>query len=79
MVDAYEPQSENLLRRHILRLKHLPRTGILRYKNYMRELNDLIVQARARAVAANQEVFSDSQNLDRISRYVEKGQLPWED
>ena len=79
LVDAYEPQSENLLRRHILRLKHLPRTGILRYKNYMRELNDLIVQARARAVAANQEVFSDSQNLDRISRYVEKGQLPWED
>lgn len=59
LVDAYEVQSQALLRKHLLRLKHLPKTGILRYKRYMSGLNDLALRSKADAIAANQEVFSD--------------------
>jgi polyketide biosynthesis enoyl-CoA hydratase PksH len=31
-----------------------------------------------KALAANLDVFSDVENLQRISRYVKTGQFPWE-
>lgn len=78
LVDAYDAQSEMVLRKHLLRLRRLSKHGILRYKRFMDELNDLR-QCKPLALASNQEVFSDAQNLKGIFRYVETGQFPWMD
>lgn len=79
LVDAYEAQSESLLRKHLLRLRRLSKIGILRYKRYISELNDSILKVKSLALTANREVFSDPGNLERIFRFVEKGQFPWQD
>lgn len=78
LVDAYDAQSETLLRKHLLRLRRLSKMGIVRYKRYMSGLNDLLLQSKPSALAANQEVFSDTHNIQGILRYVETGQFPWE-
>nr|WP_206440120.1 enoyl-CoA hydratase/isomerase [Streptomyces scabichelini] len=78
LVDASADNSENLLRRHLLRLRYLPKTGVTRYKKYLRNLDDILLPSRDKAVAANQEVFSDKENLLKIERYVKTGQFPWE-
>ncbi len=78
LVDAYEVQSESLLRKHLLRLRRLSKPAISRYKHYMSELNNSLLQSKAMALAANQEVFSDPRNLEGIYWYVEKGKFPWE-
>ena len=78
LVDAFMDKSEVLLRQHILRLKNLPKTGIERYKRYMGELNDMIYRSKSLAVSVNQEIFSDTQNLERIFQFIENGKYPWE-
>ncbi|TQR92314.1 enoyl-CoA hydratase/isomerase [Paenibacillus ottowii] len=78
LVDAYDAQSDTVLRKHLLRLRRLSKTGILRYKRFMDKLSDLR-QYKSLALASNQEVFSDAQNLKGIFRYVETGQFPWMD
>lgn len=75
LVDAYEAQSDSLLRKHLLRLRPLPKIGISRYKRYISELNDSIFKFKSFAVASNKKVFSDPHNLERIFRFVETGQL----
>lgn len=79
LVDACEVQSEALLRKHLLRLRRLPKAGISRYKRYMNQLDASLQQSKSFALAANLEVFSDSRNRERIYRYVETGHFPWED
>ena len=78
LVDAFEATSDQLLRRHLLRLRRLPKKGIERYKRYMNLLNPSLGTAKEQALAANFEVFSDKENLAKISRYVEDGTFPWE-
>jgi polyketide biosynthesis enoyl-CoA hydratase PksH len=78
LVDAYEDNSESLLRKHLLRLRRLTKTGISRYKRYMNALNDALELSKPKALAANIEVFSDQNNLEKIARYVKTGQFPWE-
>lgn len=78
LVDAFEENSENLVRKHLLRLRRLDKTAIARYKRYMTSIEGSIERAEAGAIAANIEVFSDPDNLRRISRYVRTGQFPWE-
>jgi polyketide biosynthesis enoyl-CoA hydratase PksH len=78
LVDAFEPRSDALLRRHLLRLSRLSRTAIRRYKRYMSGLSSALSEQKPRAVAANREVFSDPENLAAITRYVERGVFPWE-
>ncbi|MEV7775544.1 enoyl-CoA hydratase/isomerase [Kitasatospora sp. NPDC086791] len=78
LVDAADANSANLLRRHLLRLRYLPKTGVARYKNYLRTLDDTLVASREKAIEANREVFSDQENLRKIARYVETGLFPWE-
>ncbi len=79
LADAYEAQSESLLRKHLLRLRRLSKTGIKRYKRYMNSLDDSLLQSKSSALEACKEVFSDSHNLKGIFRYIETGQFPWED
>lgn len=78
LVDAYEEQSENLLRKQLLRLRRLSKTAIARYKNYLNSLHSDLVLAKPKALAANKEVFSDGDNLKKISRYLASGKFPWE-
>jgi polyketide biosynthesis enoyl-CoA hydratase PksH len=78
-------------RKHLLRLRYISKTGILRYKHYMNELDAGQGQAcgqgqalslrgtKSLALAAKQEMWSDPANLKGIFRYVEEGLFPWED
>ena len=78
LVDAYEDNSDNLLRKNLLRLRRLNKQSVTRYKRYMSAIESSIDTAEPKALAANREVFSDVENLQRISRYVKTGQFPWE-
>lgn len=79
LVDAYEDNSENLLRKHLLRLRCLSKLGIVRYKRYTNALHDALLKCKPMAIEANREIFSDSDNLKGIFRYVETGKFPWQD
>jgi polyketide biosynthesis enoyl-CoA hydratase PksH len=78
LVDAMEENSENLLRKTLLRLRRLSVDGIARYKRYASSLDDGLLAAKPKALAANLEVFSDPNNLQKIARYVNTGKFPWE-
>jgi polyketide biosynthesis enoyl-CoA hydratase PksH len=78
LVDAYDENSENLLRKHLLRLRHIPAKAILRHKRYMGKLNDFLNIAKTDAIPASYKVFSDQCNIDNIIRYLKYKQLPWE-
>jgi polyketide biosynthesis enoyl-CoA hydratase PksH len=78
LVDAYEPLSDALLRRHLQRLRRLSKVAIRRYKSYMSRVSAPLQALKPLAVAANLEVFSDAGNLQAITRYVEQGVFPWE-
>jgi polyketide biosynthesis enoyl-CoA hydratase PksH len=78
LVDAFEENSDNLLRKILLRLRRIDKAGIARYKRYMASIEGSIDAVESRAIAANIEVFSDVENLRKISRYVKTGQFPWE-
>lgn len=78
LVDAWEPQSDSLLRKHLLRLRRLSATGLGRYKRYVNDIVPSLRACRAAALATNTEVFSDPRNIEDIVRYVERGVFPWE-
>lgn len=78
LVDAFESNSESLLRVHLLRLRRLSKTAVADYKQYQLKLNPFLVQSRTAAVTANKEIFSNVSNLKLISKYVETGKFPWE-
>jgi len=75
LVDSCDSKSESLVRKHLLRLKKVPKNGIVRYKRYLSQIDDSIVKFKSLAIESNKEVFSDSCNLERICRFVDKGQL----
>jgi polyketide biosynthesis enoyl-CoA hydratase PksH len=78
LVDAFEPSSEALLRRHLQRLRRLSKTAIRQYKSYVNRISISLLDLKAPAVAANREIFADAGNLENIDRYVEQGLFPWE-
>lgn len=78
LVDACEADSENLLRKHLLRLRRLSKDAIRRYKRYAGALDGALLSAKPQALQANIEVFSDRANLAKIARYVKTGKFPWE-
>ena len=78
LVDVCEANSENLLRKQLLRLRRLNKGGISRYKRYAASLDGALTGARSKALQANIEVFSDPDNLEKIARYVKTGKFPWE-
>jgi polyketide biosynthesis enoyl-CoA hydratase PksH len=78
LADAVADNSKQLLRKHLLRLRLLSKDGILRYKRYMNQLDESLYTSKEKALAANVAVFADQDNLDKIVRYVNTGQFPWE-
>tara|TARA_R110002110_G_scaffold415800_1_gene656304 strand:+ start:60950 stop:61735 length:786 start_codon:yes stop_codon:yes gene_type:complete len=79
LIDALEENVDDLLRKHLLRLRRLNKKGITRYKNYMNLLNPIAKENKQNAINANLEVFSDIESLAKIARYVKTGKLPWEE
>jgi polyketide biosynthesis enoyl-CoA hydratase PksH len=79
LVDAHDANSEDLLRKHLLRLRRLPKAGIQRYKAYASGLAPSLALAREPAIAANRAVFADPTALDAIRRFTQTGHFPWED
>lgn len=78
LVDAWEANSEGLLRKHLLRLRRLSKKAVTRYKSYVAELDGTLTADKSKALAANLEVFTDPDNLRSIARYVQTGAFPWE-
>lgn len=78
LVDAYEAQSDGLLRKHLLPLRRLSRRTIVQYKAFMAEVGRLTSDAKSIALATNRQVFSDPDNIAAIERYVKSGVFPWE-
>lgn len=78
LVDACEPSSEVLLRRHLQRLRRLSKDGLRSYKGFMSRIGAPLQSLQAAAVSANREMFSDAGNLRAITRYIECGVFPWE-
>lgn len=78
LVDDFAGDSEGLLRKRLLRLGRLSKAAVRRYKQYSNALHEFLTACRSKALAANLEVFSDRENLARISRYVTTGRFPWE-
>jgi polyketide biosynthesis enoyl-CoA hydratase PksH len=79
LVDAVADNGDVLLRKHLSRLRRLSKAGVASYKAYMNTLSDFLAASRAAALKANNEVFSNPQNLQKITRYVNTGKLPWEE
>ncbi|WP_113672096.1 enoyl-CoA hydratase/isomerase [Vallitalea guaymasensis] len=78
LVDVYDKRSESLLQKHLLRLKCISKTAIIKYKRYVNSLNDILIKSKSLAVEANEEIFSDRDNINGIFRYVDEGKFPWE-
>lgn len=78
LVDFYEANSKNLLRKQLIRLRRLSKIGISRHKRYVRSLEDILQSSRVNAIATNGEIFSDARNLTKINKYVTTGKFPWE-
>ncbi len=78
LVDEVAADSQNALRKKLLRLRRLSKTALRRYKRYMAALDGSLSADRQLALDANREVFSDTANIARIARYVTTGQFPWE-
>jgi polyketide biosynthesis enoyl-CoA hydratase PksH len=78
LVDALDDQVEGLLRKHLLRLRHLGKPAIGRYKRYMAELAGDLERHRPAALAANRALFGDPEIRRNIRRYVDERKFPWE-
>ena len=78
LVDATEENSVNLLRKHLLRLRRISKRGITRYKRFMVNMDSNLSTCKDAAIQGNKEVFSDAENLEKISLYVKTGKFPWE-
>ena len=77
LVTQYGENSEQL-RQQLLRLRRLDRTAVKRYKDYAVTHDGELKKARETALAANELVFSDPVNREKITRYVTTGQLLWQ-
>lgn len=78
LVDAWADDAEDLLRKHLVRLRRLPRSGLQRYRAYLGQLDPMLANARPTAVEANRAMFSDPAVVEAVQRYVRTGSFPWE-
>jgi polyketide biosynthesis enoyl-CoA hydratase PksH len=78
LVDAFAEDSNDLLRKWLLRLTRLEKSAVYRYKKYMARLDASLSESRPLALEANKEVLSDPQILNNISRFLSSGKFPWE-
>lgn len=75
LIDAVDANSDDVLRRYLLRLRMLRKTSIERYKRYRAQLDTHLESSRGLALEANKQVFSDSKNIELISHFRRTGQI----
>ncbi|HEX7312896.1 MAG TPA: enoyl-CoA hydratase/isomerase [Pyrinomonadaceae bacterium] len=78
LVDDYGADSDDLLRRHFLRLGRMSRAAVRRYKLYSSRMYDHIREWERHALAASREMFDDEENRRAIAEYAAGGVFPWE-
>ncbi|OCQ18828.1 enoyl-CoA hydratase [Pseudoalteromonas luteoviolacea] len=78
LVDMVDGNSQSLLRRQLVRLRRLSKVGIRHQKGYMNQLDDSLVKHMPKALAKNEEIFSEPSTLSKIHRYITTGAFPWE-
>lgn len=79
LVDALDDDLEGLLRRHLLRLRHLSKPALGRYKRYLGALEAGPQRQKPAALAANRALFDDPEVRRNIRRYVTELKFPWEE
>jgi polyketide biosynthesis enoyl-CoA hydratase PksH len=78
LVDAVEDDAQELLRKHLLRLRRLSKPAIERYKSYLAHLTGEPERSRETALAANRDLFRNPEIQRNIRRYVTEAKFPWE-
>lgn len=78
LVDQMGENSETLIKRQLVRLSRISKNAIARHKTYVNQIDESLTKVRELAVATNQAVFSDPENLAYIKRYKQTGKFPWE-
>lgn len=78
LVDALEDPLDEMLRRHLLRLRRLGKPAVARYKRHRADASALLSAAKPAALAANRALFNDPQIRAGIRRYVTEMKFPWE-
>lgn len=78
LVDVLDDNVDNLLRKHLLRLRRLDKNAITKHKSYLNSLNGGLISDKAMALQTNHDIFSDVKNISKITTYVETGRFPWE-
>ena len=78
LVDAVGPDTDTLLRQHLIGCRRLSRMAIKRHKAYMDQLLGKQLEVRDAAVEANMEAFTDPANIRSIQRFISEGVFPWE-
>jgi len=78
LIDAVSENSFQLVQNHLHRLKCLNKKTIKKYKQYMNKLYINLIVNKTDALEANRMIFSDEENLNKIFRFVEYNEYPWE-
>lgn len=78
MIDALDSRGDRLLNLHLRRLQCLSKSSIREYKEYMSGFSQILHDSKYSALSANASMFSNNDNLQGITHYVETGQFPWE-
>ncbi|MEP1575570.1 enoyl-CoA hydratase/isomerase [Roseibium album] len=78
LVDVLTDNTEAALRQHLVRLSHLQKPAIARYKTYLAACGGNPEEDKAAALVANRDMFSDPGVLAGIRRYVSELKFPWE-
>lgn len=78
LADAVGDSTEELLRKHLLKLRCLAKPAIGKYKHYAARSFGLIERCKPLALEANRAMFADPEIKEAIRRYVAEGKFPWE-
>lgn len=75
LVDVVGADSDDLLRRHLLKMRFVRKEAVARFKALHAKLDPVLANAQAPALAANFEMFARPDLLQGISHFRRTGQL----
>ena len=78
LIDELADSSKEALRRVLLRCRGLQKPAIKRMKSYMQQMWEISDETKQLAVNTASSLFSDPAILEKISRFVENEELPWQ-
>lgn len=77
LVDCCDDNINRSLARILSRIRILDKKTIVRYKKFISELTELSKYKEC-SIKTNRLVFSDEENISKISNYIKKGVFPWQ-